>query len=165
MLPRISTISPIGGERSNAAARTAVRRQSTVTRAPRSRARLIPVTTRRRLMAKPCTPHPHCAARAVLRAANPQCRGSRGTPLAFLWGFKRGYSLRKENTPFAPCSAIGAALPPPPRKGDKKRVSSSKREYPLCVGDSDKHTDPVRQHGDDAPCDGDAEQDDRHGAL
>ena len=26
--------------------------------------------------------------------------GSRGTPLAFLWGFQRGYSLRKENTPF-----------------------------------------------------------------
>ena len=39
-------------------------------------------------------------------------RGSRGTPLAFLWGFQRGYSLRKENTPFVPCSAVGAALPP-----------------------------------------------------
>ena len=36
-----------GGERSNAAARTAVCRRATVTRAPRSRARLIPVTTRR----------------------------------------------------------------------------------------------------------------------
>ena len=31
---------------------------------------------------------------------NPAMRGSRGTPLAFLWGFQRGYSLRKENTPF-----------------------------------------------------------------
>ena len=89
-----------GGERSNAAARTAVCRQSTVTRAPRSRARLLPVTTRRRLVAKPRTPHLHCAARAVLLAQSPQCRGSRGTPLAFLWGFQRGYSLRKENTPF-----------------------------------------------------------------
>ena len=39
-------------------------------------------------------------------------RGSRGTPLACLWGIKRGYSLRKENTPFVPCSAVGAALPP-----------------------------------------------------
>ena len=36
MFPRISTISPTGGERSNAAARTAVRRQSTVNRALRS---------------------------------------------------------------------------------------------------------------------------------
>ena len=37
-------------------------------------------------MAKPCTPHLHCAARAALQATNRQCRGSRGTPLAFLWG-------------------------------------------------------------------------------
>ena len=37
-------------------------------------------------MAKPCTPHLHCAARAALQATNCQCRGSRGTPLAFLWG-------------------------------------------------------------------------------
>ena len=35
-----------------------------------SKARLIVATTRRRFMAKPCTPHPHCAARAVLQAAN-----------------------------------------------------------------------------------------------
>ena len=36
-------------------------------------------------------------------------RGSRGTPLAFLWGIKRGYSLRKENTPFysRPCTVQG----------------------------------------------------------
>ena len=27
-------------------------------------------------------------------------RGSRGPPLAFLWGIQRGYSLRKENTSF-----------------------------------------------------------------
>ena len=53
-------------------------------------------------MAKPCTPYPHCAARAVIQATDCQCRGSRGSPLAFLWGFQRGYSLWKENTPFAP---------------------------------------------------------------
>ena len=132
MFPRISTISPIGGERSNAADAQAVRRQTTVTRAPRSRARLQHEPTRRRLMAKPCTPHLHCAARAALQAQNLQCRGSRGTPLAFLWGFKRGYSLRKENTPFAPCSAIGAATSPP-RKGDKKgSILVGKRTPPLC---------------------------------
>ena len=44
MFPRISTIFPIGGERSNAADAQAVRRQTTVTRAPRSRARLRMVT-------------------------------------------------------------------------------------------------------------------------
>ena len=137
MFPRISTIPPLGGERSNAADAQAVRRQTPVTRAPRSRARLQHEPTRRRLMAKPCTPHLHCAARAALQAQSLQCRGSRGTPLAFLWGFKRGYSLRKENTPFAPCSAIGAATSPP-RKGDKKRASSLEREHPLCVADSDK---------------------------
>ena len=162
MFPRISTISPIGGERSNAAARTAVRRRGSVTRAPRSRARLIPVTNRRRLMAKPCTPHFHCAARAVLQAQSLQCRGSRGTPLAFLWGFQRGYSLRKENTPFnwqwrkAPhdqCSA-GRRCTPTPSKGGSKGST-----------DSDEHTDPVRQQRDDAARDDDAEEDDRHGAL
>ena len=67
-----------------------------------SKARLQDVTIRRRFMAKPCTPHLHCAARAALRAPIRQCWGSRGSPLAFLWGFQRGYSLWKENTPFAP---------------------------------------------------------------
>ena len=38
---------------------------------------------------------------------------------------KKGYPLRKENTPFAPCSAIGAAIPRPPRKG------KIKKEHPL----------------------------------
>ncbi len=164
MFPRISTISPIGGERSNAADAQAVRRQTTVTRAPRSRARLIPVTNRRRLMAKPCTPHPHCAARAVLRAQSLQCRGSRGTPLAFLWGFKRGDSLRKENTPFGIGSGakrrminaapVGAATSRP-LEGGKSKGST----------DSNEHTDPVRQQRDDAARDDDAEEDDRHGAL
>ena len=91
--------------------RTAVCRQTTVTRAPRSRARLQHDTIRRRLMAKPCTPHFHCAARAVLQATNPQCRGSRGTPLVLLWGFKRGYSLREENTPFD-CAVPWRCHPP-----------------------------------------------------
>ena len=43
-----------------------------------------------------------CAVRAALRAPIRQCRGSRGTPLVFLWGFQRGHSLWKENPPFAP---------------------------------------------------------------
>ena len=55
-----------------------------------SKARLQDVTICRRFMAKPCTPHPHCAARAVIRAANCQCRGSRGTPLVLSLGGVRG---------------------------------------------------------------------------
>ena len=51
-----------------------------------SKARLISVTTCRRFMAKPCTPHLHCAARAVIQAANPQCAGSRGRAPCVLLG-------------------------------------------------------------------------------
>ena len=100
MLPRIGTISPKGGERSNAAAPTAVRRQTTVTRALRSRARLQHEPTRRRFVAKPRTLHliPQAAQLFKIETANVRGQGAR--PLAFLWGFKRGYSLRKENTPF-----------------------------------------------------------------
>ena len=49
-------------------------------------------------MAKPCTPHPHCAARAALRATNCQCAGSRGkAPRPFLLGgCKGGCSLSEE---------------------------------------------------------------------
>ena len=85
---------------------------------------------------------------------------------AFLWGFQRGYSLLRKRIPPLPRATPSALPSPAPSKGEnQKGASSSKREYPLCVGDSDKHTDPVRQHGDDAPCDGNAEEDDRHGAL
>ena len=63
-------------------------------------ARLIPVTKRRRFMAKPCTPHLHSAGCAVLRAKDCQCAGSRGkAPRLSLGGFKGGYSLRKESIP------------------------------------------------------------------
>ena len=58
--------------------------------------------------------------------------GRGGTPLAFLWGIKRGYSLRKENTPFVSCSASRRCLPRPVR-GNQKGIPSSEREYPLCL--------------------------------
>ena len=67
-----------------------------------SKARLISVTTRRRFMAKPCTPHPHCAARAFIQAANGQCWGSRGAPLVLSLGGVRGiFSFEKENIPLS----------------------------------------------------------------
>ena len=50
--------------------------------------------------------------------------------------------------------------------GDIRGVFSfAKENTPLCAADSDKQTDPVRQYGDDAARDGDAEEDDRHGTL
>ena len=52
-----------------------------------------------RFMAKPCTPHLHCAACAVLQAANPQC--------TFLWvGLREGDLFLKKRSPslvYAPC--------------------------------------------------------------
>ena len=67
-----------------------------------SKARLQDVTICRRFMAKPCTPHPHCAACAVIRATNWQCRGSRGPPRPFSWGCKGDILFpRKRISPFA----------------------------------------------------------------
>ncbi len=48
----------IHGKRQQCRIPQAVCRRATVTRASRSKARLRAVTIRRRLMAKPCTPHP-----------------------------------------------------------------------------------------------------------
>ena len=88
------------GERSNAAFGKQSAAGQTSLAPHDSKARLISVTTCRRFMAKPCTPHPHCAARAVIQAANPQCRGSRGTPLVLSLGGVRGiFSFEKENIP------------------------------------------------------------------
>ena len=44
--------------------------------------------------------------------------GGRGAPLAFLWGIQRGYSLRKENTPFG--AAARTPLPLPRSRGKIK---------------------------------------------
>ena len=104
-------------------------------------ARLIPVTKRRRFMAKPCTPHLHSAGCAALRAKDCQCAGSRGkAPRLSLGGFKGGYSLRKESIPLCPAVALSAALsiqrsalqPPIPRKGgNQKGYPLRKESIPL----------------------------------
>mgnify|MGYP006998559892 CR=1 FL=1 len=82
----------------------AVRRRTTVTRAPRSRARLISATNSRRFVAKPRTPHLHCAARAALQDQGWQCNLSLG-------GSRGIFSFEKENIPLDSCSAVGAAIP------------------------------------------------------
>ena len=99
------------GERSNAAFGTQSAAEQTSLAPHDSKARLLSGRDSQGFMAKPCTPHLHCAARAALQAANCQCRGARGPPLAFLWGIQRGYSLRKENTPFGVAARAPLSLP------------------------------------------------------
>ena len=120
------------GERSNAAfGRQSAAEQTSL--APHdSKARLQDVTTCRRLIAKPCTPHPHCAARAVIQAAIPQCWGVEGdSPRPFSWGCKGDILfLRKRISPFAasphgvgPEAALPRCTPPAPYGRKKKQPS------------------------------------------
>ena len=57
--------------------------------------------------------------RFKIKTANVRGQGVR--PLAFLWGFQRGYSLWKENTPFAPAARRRHS---PPR--------SARKNHPAC---------------------------------
>ncbi len=66
-------------------------------------------------MAKPCTPHPIPQAEQFFKPQTGNVRGRGGTPLVFLWGIQRGYSLRKENTPFG--AAAHTPLPLPRSRG------------------------------------------------
>ena len=65
-----------------------------------SKARLLSDHDSQGFMAKPCTPHPHCAACAALQAANPQWRGQGAGPLAFSWGSKGDILSRERMAPF-----------------------------------------------------------------
>ena len=65
---------------------------------------------------------PDCAARAVLQAANPQCRGSRGPPLAFSWGSKGAILSRERMAPLF--RAAPAALLP---------LAGCKESIPSCI--------------------------------
>ena len=65
-----------------------------------SKARLLSDHDSQGFMAKPCTPHPHCAARAALQAANPQWRGQGAEPLAFSWGPRGIFSHVREYPPY-----------------------------------------------------------------
>ena len=56
---------------------------------------------------------PDCAARAALQAPDLQCRGSRGPPLAFSWGFKGAILSRERMAPLNPQeNARGGPLDP-----------------------------------------------------
>ena len=88
------------GERSNAAFRKQSAAEKTSLAPHDSKARLQAVTTRRDSWRSHV--HRTYIAQRVqffeLQTAN--VRGQGGSPLAFLWGFQRGCSLWKENTPF-----------------------------------------------------------------
>ena len=90
----------------------AVRRRTTVTRAPRSRARLISATNSRRFVAKPRTPHPIPQAAQLFKCRSANVRGRGARPLVLSLGGLRGIlSFEKESIPLYPCSATGAAIP------------------------------------------------------
>ena len=81
-----------------------------------SKARLRVVTTCRRFMAKPCTPHLHSAGCAVIQASDCQCAGSRGkAPRPFSRGLQRGIlSFEKESIPLLRTPARCGNRPPAP---------------------------------------------------
>ena len=85
-----------------------------------SKARLRVVTTRRRFMAKPCTPHLHCAARAALQDQGWQCNLSLGGPRGI-------FSFEKENIPLDSRQRHRRCHPPSrvERKTQKKRAALS----------------------------------------
>ena len=97
------------GERSNAAfGRQSAAEQTSL--APHgSKARLQDITICRRFMAKPCTPHPHCAARAALQATNRQCWGSRGDSPRLSLGDSKGVFSSEREYPLW-CRGAHAAL-------------------------------------------------------
>ena len=114
----------------------AVRRRTTVTRAPRSRARLISATNSRRFVAKPRTPHPIPQAAQLFKCRSANVRGRGARPLVLSLGGLRGIlSFEKESVPLYPCSAKRCTSPPrsarnPPRfpvQGNKKPPPGSAR--------------------------------------
>ena len=65
-----------------------------------SKARLQSVTTRRRFMAKPCTPHPIPQAEQLFKIETANVRGRGGRPLvSFSWGCKGDILFREREYP------------------------------------------------------------------
>ena len=79
------------------------------------------------LMAKPCTPHLHCAARAVLQALNCQCKFSLG-------GSKGGISLFEKRYPSLVRAAPAGAAVPAPSEGRIKRDNLFGKRIPPLSG-------------------------------
>ena len=104
-----------------------------------SKARLLSDHDSQGFMAKPCTPHSHCAARAVLQATDCQCAGSRGRAPCVLLG--SGDILSRER--ISPLSAaphgVGKSrslfglLPPSAPCAEKERTSLSRSPLLLLI--------------------------------
>ena len=62
-------------------------------------------------MAKPCTPNLIAQRVQLFKPQTCQCRGSRGPPLAFSWGFKGVILSRERMAPFA-ASPHGVGINP-----------------------------------------------------
>ena len=84
-----------------------------------SKARLRPVTTRRRFMAKPCTPHPIAQRVHLFKLQTANAAGSRASrsrlPMRSLGGSKGGYSLTRENGPLCHFPVRHREIIPPSR--------------------------------------------------
>ena len=118
------------GERSNAAFRRQSAANLTSLAPHDSKARLQSVTTRRRFMAKPCTPHPIPQAVQLFKIETANVRGRGVRPLVLsLGGYKGGYSLsRKRVSPFD-------ALPARPQ-GIPSHPTVRQYEPPPCTSDT-----------------------------
>ena len=92
----------------------AVRRRTTVTRAPRSRARLISATNSRRFVAKPRTPHPIPQAAQLFKCRSANVRGRGARPLVLSLGGLRGDTLFRERE-YPPYLAAARRAAPPLR--------------------------------------------------
>ena len=66
-----------------------------------SKARLISVTTCRRFMAKPCTPHPIAQRVQSFKLQTRNVRGQGAEPLAFSWGSKGAILSRERMAPLS----------------------------------------------------------------
>ena len=109
----------------------AVRRRTTVTRAPRSRARLISATNSRRFVAKPRTPHPIPQAAQLFKPQSRNVAGSRGkTPRPFSRGFKGDTLFRERECP--PLSVQRAEPFPFPCLGKQKAPAGIGEGFLLC---------------------------------
>ena len=96
-------------------------------------------------MAKPCTPHLIAQRVQLFKIKTANVRGQGVRPLAFLWGFQRGYSLPKENIPFVGQSRD--ARDKLPRKarlynfpiGDVKHLATEQGSKSILFTARDKH--------------------------
>ena len=84
------------GERSNAAFRTQSAARLPSLAPHDSKARLKVVTTRRRFMAKPCTPHPIAQRAQFFKPQTGNVGGRGGLPSSFLLGVQKGDILFRE---------------------------------------------------------------------